>query len=444
MRAWFLRSAVLLITLVVGCGSPAGEHPFMNGGGAASGTSGGAGTSGGSGTSGQGNGGSSGTPGVGGSSTGGLPGTGAAPATGGGAGSGGGGAGVGGGVSGSGGAGTGGSGAAGSTGFCNPPVNDPLFAQTHYAAWKTRFVTSSGAGGNLRVQRPEDGNDTVSEGIAYGMLFAVYLDDRATFDGLWAYAKAHMSNGLMGWHINSGGSTIDGNAASDADEDMAWALFMAAKKWGGSYQGEAVTLTNALYQQEVSGGQLKPAPTGLDGNRNPSYLAPAYYRLFAQETGQAGWMAVVDWSYSYLNQTANGSTGLVPDWTGSPRSGPDYRYDACRTPWRIAQDYCWNGEMRARDYATKVTTFFAGIGVGNIVDGYQLGGNPIGTAQNSMSFLGPVGVGAMAAGRSAVAEDVLGRMNTLLANTSDPAYSYYNASWGLLSMLMLTNSFRPL
>ena len=35
------------------------------------------------------------------------------------------------------------------------------------------------------MQRPENGNDTVSEGIAYGMLFAVYMGDKATFDGLW-------------------------------------------------------------------------------------------------------------------------------------------------------------------------------------------------------------------------------------------------------------------
>ncbi len=57
-------------------------------------------------------------------------------------------------------------------------------------------VTSSGAGGNLRIQRPGDGNDTVSEGIAYGMLLAAYTNDRATFDGLWRYAKSQIGQ----WH----------------------------------------------------------------------------------------------------------------------------------------------------------------------------------------------------------------------------------------------------
>ena len=33
---------------------------------------------------------------------------------------------------------------------------------------------------------------TVSEGMGYGMLAAVYMDDRPTFDGLLAYVNAHL------------------------------------------------------------------------------------------------------------------------------------------------------------------------------------------------------------------------------------------------------------
>ena len=51
-----------------------------------------------------------------------------------------------------------------------------------YDNWKKRFVVADSGG--FKVIRPENGNDTVSEGIAYGMLIAVYLDDKALFDGL--------------------------------------------------------------------------------------------------------------------------------------------------------------------------------------------------------------------------------------------------------------------
>ena len=57
------------------------------------------------------------------------------------------------------------------------------------------LLTSDGANGGLRVRRPNSSgaqvNSTVSEGIAYGMLASVYMDDQPTFDGLWSYETAH-------------------------------------------------------------------------------------------------------------------------------------------------------------------------------------------------------------------------------------------------------------
>ena len=46
----------------------------------------------------------------------------------------------------------------------NQAAADTLI-QNSYANWKGVYVTSSGAGGFLRVRRPGDGDDTVSEGI---------------------------------------------------------------------------------------------------------------------------------------------------------------------------------------------------------------------------------------------------------------------------------------
>ena len=84
------------------------------------------------------------------------------------------------------------------------------------------------------MQRPSDNNDTVSEGMAYGMLFAVYMNDKATFDGLWTQAQARRNGkGLLRWHYDGNGSPIGSgadNAATDADEDAAFALIMAGKQ----------------------------------------------------------------------------------------------------------------------------------------------------------------------------------------------------------------------
>ena len=91
--------------------------------------------------------------------------------------------------------------------------------------YKKYQITAEGAGGYLRVGKP--GGETVSEGIGYGMILAVWFDDRETFDGLWQYAKSHHNEkGLMHWKIGPDNQpTADGrNSATDADEDMAFAI----------------------------------------------------------------------------------------------------------------------------------------------------------------------------------------------------------------------------
>ena len=113
--------------------------------------------------------------------------------------------------------------------------------QAAYNQWKTDTVTSDGAKGFRRVKRPNDpgleANSTVSEGIGYGMLLAVYMNDQTLFDDLWQYEQQHLGQyGLMDWNIKADGSgPADGGVgpATDADEDMAFALLMADKQWGG-------------------------------------------------------------------------------------------------------------------------------------------------------------------------------------------------------------------
>ena len=87
-------------------------------------------------------------------------------------------------------------------------LGDEYFLKTAYEEWKNNYVTSVGAGGNLRVKRDYgDGmhpNDTVSEGQAYGMLLAVYFDDKETFDQLFNYAEYHSDESLlMHWLVRA-------------------------------------------------------------------------------------------------------------------------------------------------------------------------------------------------------------------------------------------------
>jgi hypothetical protein len=347
-------------------------------------------------------------------------------------------------------------------------------ARRAYDRWKSELVTANGAAGHLRVRRPNspgaEVDSTVSEGIAYGMVLAVAMDDATVFDELWKYSQSWANgNGLMDWYINAAGTVRLGTGgASDADEDMAFALVMAARKWGGSgslgepYLDVAKRQIDRIWQHEVDHGNaelLLPGDTWA-GNVifNPSYFAPNQYRIFGQVGGNAdGWNRVIDTGYAVLARSINASngnlgTGLAPAWCGAdgnvkePFAGgaTNYQYDAARVPFRIGQDFCNSGEPRAAAFLGAITAFFAGIGAGSIVDGYDLGGaphpdpaTPPGSPQSAV-FLGGASVGAMHDARFRVfIDDTYARVATgeLLARSR-----YYNLSWTALSLLMQTGN----
>ncbi len=339
--------------------------------------------------------------------------------------------------------------------YCVHPSYDNADMHAAWSKWKQRAVTASGAGGNLRVRRWTDGDDTVSEGIAYGVLASVYMDDQETFDALFKYEQSYLNqNGVMHWRIGSDGSILGRNGATDADEDIAWALIMADRQWGGqgnlddTYLHHATAQVERVWTHEVdhNGGHvLKPGDNwGGRQETNPSYFSPAYYRVFGQVSDNvSGWQRVIDSSYEILDKAAHSSTGLAPAWcddTGQMTRGDQYQYDACRIPFRIALDYCFFGESRARDLLMKASQFFADAGAANIWDGYLLDGTPNGWSTNSMAFTGPAGVGAMVdASFQAFVDEAYVAVVEL--GSLDSSYRYYDSSVGLLSLLMMSGNF---
>lgn len=354
------------------------------------------------------------------------------------------------------------------TGYRNSDV------QKAYDKWRADLVTAEGAKGFLRVKRLATDpileiGSTVSEGIAYGMLIAVYMNDQELFDQLWKYEQQFLNgNGLMDWYISAAGDKRLGvGAATDADEDMAFALLMADQQWGGkgslaeSYLEVAKSQIQKIWNHEILDGKLLRVGDGWGGDWNTvniSYFSPAYYRIFGQVMNKvADWNSVITTSYDILEKslnTANGNAmnGLVPAWCtseGVPRAAYEgapthYQYDSCRTPFRIALDYCWFGETRALAYITKITTFFSAIGANKIQDGYDLNGTPRPSTlnpqyQQSASFVGPVGVASMGLPNyQKFLDDTYAELMTLKLMKGG---EYYDQSWTVISLLMMTGNF---
>ena len=330
-------------------------------------------------------------------------------------------------------------------------------AIANYAIWKTNFLEQCG-NGRYRVKF-DNPNQTVSEGIGYGMLLTAYAGERTLFDGLWNYYKDNRnSQGLMNWKINgcNGGAAGTGGA-TDSEVDAGMALIIADYQWGSTgsinYNNDARTLINAIKTHEVEAGSfvLKPGEFGGSSITNPSYFAPAYFRKFASFMNDSYWNTVANKCYEVINNNLsvnNAAGGLVSDWctasgnyssqaSGYANGGTKYTYDAARTPWRIAVDYAWYGDNQAKTYSKKSSDFIRVTknGSQNIVDGYNQNGSNFGQYHNS-TFVGAFASAAIAGDN----QTHLNNSYTDLIGISEP-YSYYNQTLKTIYLFFLSGNF---
>jgi endo-1,4-beta-D-glucanase Y len=338
-------------------------------------------------------------------------------------------------------------------------VNKQLLAE--WTQWKKIRITSSGASGFKRVQRDAKTKfDTVSEGLGYGLLLAVYFDEQALFDDLYRYVKKYSNQrGLMSWHIDAEGkiTETDGgvNAASDADEDIAVALIFANKKWGKGqidYETEAKTYIDNLYQWTIEYDTFILKPGDVWGGTwvtNPSYYAPAWYRIFADFTGNKDWITIANTCYDIVDQVKqyNNGTGLVPDWCQSTGEqcttdtlGYNFKYDAIRYQWRTAIDYCWYGEKRAQANIEASCKFFQTIGAANILDGYTITGEVIGT-EHTAGFVTMSAAATMAYSDRNVAKEFYNETWKIKNGKGKNEQSYYEGTLRLMVLLFMSGNF---
>ncbi len=172
---------------------------------------------------------------------------------------------------------------------------------------------------------------------------------------------------------------IDQGTASDADQDIAFALILASQKWEGeTYKEDAEKIIRAMWEYEVK--QLGDEYYFVAGNWakdreevviNPSYLAPYAYKLFSTITPDLPWNAVADSSYDVLWKCSEAALDVdvpifaPPEWCTIDSKGtigiPEeesmhqshYSYNAVRVSWRLAMDYEWTKDPRALEYVQK-------------------------------------------------------------------------------------------
>ena len=221
-------------------------------------------------------------------------------------------------------------------------------------------------------------NDVRTEGMSYGMMMAVQMNNKEIFDRIWRWSLKYMhhKSGIykdyFAWSCKPDGTRNAQGPAPDGEEYFAMALFFASHRWGDGkppfdYGSQARKILRACVHKGSSGEQGDPMwdpETYLikfvpeTPFTDPSYHLPHFYELFARwadEEDREFWAKAAEASRSYLRKVVNPQTGLAPNisnFDGTPLPVDEsrgnwgvlhrcYFSDAYRVAINLALDWEW-------------------------------------------------------------------------------------------------------
>lgn len=204
------------------------------------------------------------------------------------------------------------------------------------------------------------------------LLRAVWMRDHEIFARVFQWTEAHLrrADGLYSWRWRPGGGTegqvLDPNTATDADEDVAFALVLASHAFGRpEYLERARSLVRAIRTVErldLPGAWIPSAGNWAAQERivNLSYFSPYAYPYFARVDPDGDWLSALRAGYDLVARTRQlPGARLIPDFfhvnpdgriellEGNGTMSSDFSFDAMRTFWRVALDCRLHQRMRA-------------------------------------------------------------------------------------------------
>jgi hypothetical protein len=309
-----------------------------------------------------------------------------------------------------------------------------------------------------RVVRRDQGDDTVSEGQAYGLLLAAAVGDEERFDAIWQWTQDELvrPDGLLAWQWSEG-AVVDDEPASDADLDAARAFVVAGERFDRpelTEQGDALgaVILDELTVETALGRILLPGLWAAQAEPyayNSSYASPAAFDILGESSGDPRWAELAEGSRA-VTTAVLASTDLPPNWSqvradgtvdamagpsaaatvdaSSPTGGVEYGYDAARLPIRYAES------CDPADTALAAQLLPALDREPTVAAQLDLGGtavtgdeHPLGYAARAASFAANGDVGA-AYGDLETADGVDLETGT-----------YYGAAWSALTAQLLTS-----
>ena len=344
------------------------------------------------------------------------------------------------------------------------------------------FPAGSNENGPLAYIPDIQHTDVRSEGMSYGMMIAVQLDQKAEFDALWNWSMTYMYQknprhpncGFFSWQLNYDGSVISELPAPDGEEYYVMALYFAHNRWGSGkgiydYKARADRLLHDMVHREPLTGPVRErmgvrehtvgkevndeygmilfSPDERNTFTDGSYHLPAFYELWARwgpQEDRAFWARAAAVSRDFFVKAADPKTGLVPNlsqFDATPlgfggRMPASFREDA----WRVAMNWSvdwswWAKDPRQRELSDRLQAFFERIGLEVYGDNWNLDGTVI-RDRHSPGLVATNGAASIAATDKARARkfvDALWKLDV----PSSKIFRYYD---GLLYMMSLMHA----
>jgi endoglucanase len=300
-----------------------------------------------------------------------------------------------------------------------------------------------------RVSRLDQGDSTVSEGQAYGMLLAAAIGDRERFARIWTWTRDNLQrpDGLLS-SLWEGGAVVDTEPATDADLDAARALLVAGSSFDEpEYASEGVRIGAAILERETVQVEARPVLVAGPWARreepvfNPSYFDPRAFAALAAASGDERWAAVAETSRDLVAELTAQPPALPPDWArvrsgtavasgppATPTREPRYGFDAVRLGVRMAASCAEQDRSLAAAVWERLGPVYEVFASEHALDGRPLGGTA-----HPAALVGAAGA-AGAAGDVGARAALLARAEQ--ADADSP--SYYGAAWVALGRVMLT------
>ncbi|MBS1186600.1 MAG: endoglucanase [Burkholderiaceae bacterium] len=210
-----------------------------------------------------------------------------------------------------------------------------------WETFKASFISRDGR----VIDRSTSRQQTVSEGQAYALFFALVANDRPAFARILQWTEDNLAGGdltdrLPAWHWgrkdDGSWGVLDANPAADADLWLVYALGEAGRLWQERrYVALSSLLANRILAEETAnipglGLTLLPAPHGFRVSPsvwrlNPSYLPIQLFDWLGSRSSDPRWRALAASSLRVMLESA--PRGYSPDWI-LYEAGKGFRIDS--------------------------------------------------------------------------------------------------------------------